>query len=196
MLVYDEQGKFLLPWNLISSEIKHDMRLFISMIQPEPYVYKISKVKNTSPKGIITFTVEQVEFNQFTDYVNLNTGEMLTDYYKSAIKPDDGNNQNNSLTFKTSSYNIGIGSRKHIIANIIDENNNAIDCNNSNKFEWNILLGNQDITNDKKIITSFEQNDNDLLFTFVDDDVYVDSIITVICKYGNISKSMEFSVTY
>lgn len=203
MLTFDEQGKFWLPWNYISSEIKHDMRLFISMLQPEPYVYIISKVKNTASKGIITLTVEQVEFNQFTDYVNLETGEMLADYYKSTVEPEKNQDENQkdnntsifNLTLDTSSYDIGIGSKKHIVANILDEYKNILNSYVED-FEWIILLDDQDITDNKKIITSFEQNENDLLFTFIDDDTYVDSVITIICKYGKLSKSMNFSIVY
>lgn len=203
MLTFDEQGKFWLPWNYISSEIKHDMRLFISMLQPEPYVYIISKVKNTASKGIITLTVEQVEFNQFTDYVNLETGEMLADYYKSTVEPEKNQDENQkdnntsifNLTLDTSSYDIGIGSKKHIVANILDEYKNILNSYVED-FEWIILLDDQNITDNKKIITSFEQNENDLLFTFIDDDTYVDSVITIICKYGKLSKSMNFSIVY
>lgn len=203
MLTFDEQGKFWLPWNYISSEIKHDMRLFISMLQPEPYVYIISKVKNTASKGIITLTVEQVEFNQFTDYVNLETGEMLADYYKSTVEPEKNQDENQkdnntsifNLTLDTSSYDIGIGSKKHIVANILDEYKNILNSYVED-FEWIILLDDQDITDNKNLITSFEQNENDLLFTFIDDDTYVDSVITIICKYGKLSKSMNFSIVY
>ena len=64
------------------------MRFIISMPRKKPYVYIISKVQDTIPKGIITFTLKQVEFNQFTDYVNLDTQEMIADYYISKNKPN------------------------------------------------------------------------------------------------------------
>ena len=88
MTVFDEQDKFWLPFNSITSEIAHDMRFIISMPRKKPYVYIISKVQDTIPKGIITFTLKQVEFNQFTDYVNLDTQEMIADYYISKNKPN------------------------------------------------------------------------------------------------------------
>ena len=94
MTVLDEQGKFRLPWTPLSSEIKHDMRFFISMLQEEPYVYIATKIKNTSPKGIITVTVTQDRFDKNKDFVDNDPksdtyGEMYADYYSSTITPEE-----------------------------------------------------------------------------------------------------------
>ena len=56
------------------------------MLQKEPYVYKITKVKNTSQKGMITFTIKQDRFEPEHDYVSLDPdaddyGDMYADYY-------------------------------------------------------------------------------------------------------------------
>ena len=40
------------------------------MPQEEPYVYKITKVKNTTPKGIINYTLKQDMCNDELDYVS------------------------------------------------------------------------------------------------------------------------------
>ena len=89
---FDNQDKFYLPWNMISTELRHDTRLCISMLQREPWTYIITKVDNTTPKGIITFTVKQDKFEPLHDYVQLNPnepdyGDMYSDLLESDVVP-------------------------------------------------------------------------------------------------------------
>ena len=145
MNVLDEQGKFWLPWNNITSEVKHDMRFFISMLQDEPYVYKSSKIKNTSPKGVITVTIEQDRFDKNKDYINLETGEMYADYYSSTVVPEeqtelDENTDILSIEAKTYSVRIN-GGTKIVYAKIVDsEGNDITNKYDSSKLEWLSLI--------------------------------------------------------
>ena len=51
--------------------------------------WTISKVENANELGIQMLTLYQDFFNEHTDYVNLETGEMYADYYDSDIAPTD-----------------------------------------------------------------------------------------------------------
>ena len=70
-------------------EENKNKRLVLSALIKKPHVWQISKVENTKPLGIIKITLDQDSWDEHTDYVNLETGEMYADYYTSDIAPTD-----------------------------------------------------------------------------------------------------------
>lgn len=181
--VLDEQGKFWLPWNVMTSEIKHDMRFFISMLQEEPYVYKASKIKNTAPKGIIAITIEQDRFDSNKDYVNLVTGEMYADYYSSNVVPEEASNKETTqaiLSIEAKSYNVKIGRDKLVCFKVLDKSGNDItnnykDSNLTWRFKFNDLQLEKELTDDliqKLVVKSksvIADNWNEYRFDFLCD---------------------------
>ena len=155
MTVLDEQGKFWIPWNIVTSEIKHDMRFFISMLQEEPYVYIVTKIKNTAPKGIIAVTVTQDRFDTNKDYVNLETGEMYANYYSSTITPEevsvDAETIINTdiLSIEAKTYKVRIkGGSKVVYAKVLDRTGNDVTSNYSNyNFDWKFYIGDEELDN-------------------------------------------------
>ena len=158
MTVLDEQGKFWLPWNVITSEIKHDMRFFISMLQDEPYVYITTKIKNTAPKGIIAVTVTQDRFDQNKDYVDNNPnsvtyGEMYADYYSSTITPEEVDLKveesvnTDILSIEAKTYKVRIkGGSKVVYAKISDRAGNDVTSNYSNcNFDWKFYIDDEEL---------------------------------------------------
>jgi hypothetical protein len=202
--VFDEQGKFWIPWNTISSEIKHDMRLFISMLQEEPYVYQISKVKNTSPKGIVTCTVEQVELNKKTDYVNLETGEMYADYYVSSVDPVDEPinpvepTKDNHMEIQCTTNKVRIGGNyKTLTAVCLNSDGDDISAE-FNNYEWSFFIDDIDVSNlinvqevDKnKIKIKISKMDN------IDElNKYLNKVLVVKCKNEELESSVELYTT-
>lgn len=202
--VFDEQGKFWLPWNNISSEIKHDQRLFISMLQEEPYVYKVSKIKNTSPKGIITVTVEQDRFDSNKDYVNLDTGEMYADYYSSTVIPEEENVQEgstNTLFIEAVSYNVRIGGSKVVYAKILDINGNDVtNTYDGSQLEWSFKIKDDEFAEDNliEIDEAYRYKDGNQYkckFKFNGDEDYIDKRITATVTINNISASADLNIT-
>lgn len=204
MLTLDETGKFWLPWNNISSEIKHDMRFFISMLQEEPYAYKVSKIKNTSPKGIITVTVEQDRFDSNKDYVNLDTGEMYADYYSSAITPKEEIPQEETtdvLLIEAVSYNVRIRGSKVVYAKILDKDGNDVTNNyDGSQLEWSFKIKDDEFAEDSLIEIDEtyrykEGNQYKCKFKFNGDEDYVDKRIIAEVKIKNLSANAELSIT-
>lgn len=210
MNVLDEQGKFWLPWNMITSEIKHDMRFFISMLQDEPYVYKSSKLKNTSPKGIITITVEQDRFDKNKDFVdndpNSSTyGEMYADYYSSTIVPEEqpiiSEEINTDILYiEAKTYSVRIGGSKVVYAKILDNDGSDVTNNyNSDDFIWSFTFKDNDCAEDN-LITIDEAyslkdgNEYKCKFKFKGDETYLNERITVKLKVKDLSANADLDI--
>ena len=210
-VVLDEQGKFWLPWNKITTEVKHDMRFFISMLQEEPYVYVASKIKNTSPKGIIAVTVTQDRFDKNKDYVNLETGEMYADYYSSTITPEeilpdiDGSTSSTTntdiLTIEAKTYSVRInGGSKVVYAKIVDHDGNDVTTNyDSDDLVWSFSF--KDNNNDINSLVSMDQsyntkegNEYKCKFKFLGDEQYLNGRITVKVKLKDLSASADLDI--
>lgn len=221
MNVLDEQGKFWLPWNKISSEIKHDMRFFISMLQDEPYVYKASKIKNTAPKGILTVTIEQDRFNADSDYVNLETGDMYADYYSSTVVPEEipiikdeetgsetetgtgAETEVNTdiLSIEAKTYSVRInGGSKVVYAKILDKDGNDVTSNyNSDDLVWSFSFKDNESAEDT--LFSIDQaygikegNEYKCKFKFLGDEAYLNERITVKLTINELSASADLDI--
>ena len=199
---FDNQDKFYLPWNPVSSELRHDTRLCISMLQREPWTYIITKVDNTTPKGIITYTVKQDKYEPEHDYVQLNPnapdyGDMYANYYSSTIIPkeekEDVLNKQCKLIIEALNYNIKLGYSKIITAKIYDAQNNDI----TNVFKdseciWNFKLENENLERKKLIVVDEEYglkegNKFKCKFKFDGDEKYLSQNITVTCQIDNMT---------
>lgn len=208
--VFDEQGKFWLPWNTLTSEIKHDMRFFISMLQEEPYVYKTSKIKNTSPKGIVAVTIEQDRFDSNKDYVNLETGEMYADYYSSAVIPeeevkepivDKTETPKDIISIEAVSYNVRVGGSKVVYVTILDSNGNDVtNTYDGSQLEWSFEIKDNEFTEDNliEIDDTYRYKDGNQYkckFKFNGDEDYINQRISAFVKIGNLAASADLNIT-
>lgn len=199
---FDEQDKFYLPWNSITTELKHGIRLCISMLQKEPWTYRITKVNNTTPKGIVTFTVKQDKFEPLHDYVQLDInepdyGDMYPDYYASDVVQPCINDNFDCTELKHNDYTliieapndkIKLGYSKVLTAKIYDaENNNVTDMFKDSECVWNFKLENTDIVRKKLIVIDEDYSLKDgnkfkCKFMFDGDEKYLQNNITATCQ--------------
>ena len=210
LTILDNQDKFWLPWNPISAEIKHDQRLFISMIQEEPYVYMVSKIANTSPKGVIECTVVQDTFNKNTDYVDNDPnsptyGEMYADYYSSTVIPKEEISNveicTDILSIEAKTYSVRInGGSKIVYAKILDKDSNDVtNSYNSDDLVWsfsfkdNKFAENTLISIDKSYGLK-EGNEYKLKFKFLGDEAYLNERITVKLSINDLSASADLDI--
>lgn len=206
MTRFEEQGKFYLPWNTITLQLKHDTRLIISMLQEEPYVYKITKVQNTSPKGIINFTVKQDRFDLIHDYVCIDQnddkyGEMLADYYITNVIPETENTDNtleNRMLISSANSILRIGAYKIINVIIYDKNNEEITNQYSDSiFNWEFNLAGEstdlvtiDSEYSKKVGNEFKCK-----FMFTGNEKYINENLIVTCSAENMSSSITLNIS-
>ncbi len=208
MTIFDEQGKFYLPWSQIASELRHDKRLFISMLQEEPWVYRITKVKNTSPKGIITFTVKQDIYEPEHDYVCLdpndeNYGEMYADYYVSDIVPDenlDDVKNGYKIVIEAVNYNVKIGASKVLTAKIFDaEENDVTSDYSTSECVWSFELVKVREIQEELIVVDDDYSSKDgnkfkCKFKFNGDEKYIGHNINATCMIDNMSTEISLDI--
>lgn len=134
----DNQTKLWFSMNSITEKFWYsddndkNMRLIVSAPIKEPVTWRITKCENAQPLGIQKLTLYQDRFNEHTDYVNLETGEMYANYFDSEIAPTDPDTPTtppSSITARiaasTSTIKVG-GSYKNLTVNLFNDSNEDI----------------------------------------------------------------------
>ena len=194
----DNQDKIWLPLNSITekfwytSEDSKNMRVVVSALTEHPTVWTVTKVENSMPLGIQKLTIYTAFWNEHTDYVNLETGEMYADYFDSEIVPTDPDTKptpspvtNILATITSSASTIKVGGSYRTL-NIKLSNDSGEDITDTfgdskSNFDWHFEIDNEEY---KGIIR------NDLSFCqmkikFPDDYDYVGKILTIYCTITN-----------
>ena len=210
---FDDQDKFYIPWNPITSGLRHDTRLCISMLQKEPWTYIVTKVNNTTPKGIITFTVKQDRYEPEHDYVQLDPnaddyGDMYPDLFESDVSTCTNDNFD-CVDLKYSQYTliidapnnkIKLGYSKVLTAKIYDaENNDVTEMFKGSECIWNFKLENMNLVRKKLIVIDEDYNlkDNNKFkckFMFDGDEQYLQSNITATCQIEDMFADISLDV--
>lgn len=191
----DDVNGCWLPLNSITqhlgylNSIGENQRICCSAKVENPLTYKISKVNNTKPIGIIKITLDQDNFNQFTDYVekdkNGNIIGMWADYYLGNVPPKD--NYEPELediplcTISSANQKLRVGgSYKTLTANVSKDGVDVTEQYSITKDNWAVFIEDKDITS-SDLITLLEQKDNTIKIKFANDRSYISKIITVRC---------------
>ena len=94
----------IVPTNEDTKTINYNIRMMLTDNLNYPKTYEISKILDTFPFGIMKCTLAQCHYNEHTDLCGkveeegnpLNDGKvhMICDYYKSSLKPSNGEDEN------------------------------------------------------------------------------------------------------
>ena len=155
----DNQNKLILPMNSITEKFWYtdddskNMRVIVSALIENPTVWKITKCESASPLGLQKLTLYTNFFNEHTDYVNLETGEMYANYFDSEIAPTDPDTPTappSSITARisasTSTIKVG-GSYKNLTVNLFNDSNEDITTEYADAiFTWTCSIDNEDWT--------------------------------------------------
>lgn len=136
-----------------TSEDSKNMRVVVSALTEHPTVWTVTKVENSMPFGIQKLTLYTNFFNEHTDYVNLETGEMYANYFDSEIAPTDPSTPTippSSITARisasTSTIKVG-GSYKNLTVNLFNDSNEDITTEYADAtFTWTCSIDNEDLT--------------------------------------------------
>ena len=173
----DNQNKLILPMNSITEKFWYtdddskNMRVIVSALMENPTVWKITKCESASPLGLQKLTLYTNFFNEHTDYVNLETGEMYANYFDSEIAPTDPSNPTtppSSITARisasTSTIKVG-GSYKNLTVNLFNDSNEDITTEYADAtFIWTCSIDDEDWTDKVTWRDSTEFNQKKLKF--------------------------------
>lgn len=198
----DNQNKLILPMNSITEKFWYtdddskNMRVIVSALMENPTVWKITKCESASPLGLQKLTLYTNFFNEHTDYVNLETGEMYANYFDSEITPTDPSTPTtppSSITAKisasTSTIKVG-GSYKSLTVNLYNDSNEDITTEYSDAtFTWSCSIDNEDWTDKVTWRDGTEFNQKKLKFP--SDTSTIGKILTVKCTIEKDNTTIE-----
>lgn len=191
----DNQGKIWLPMNSITENIWYtnedskNMRVIVSALMKRPCIWKITKCESASPLGLQKLTIYSDFFNEYTDYVNLETGEMYADYYDtdtSDISPSEPlvpSPTLSSITAKilasTPTIKVG-GSYKSLIVNLYNNSNDDITAEYLDaEFIWSCSINDEDWTD--KVVWRNGVGFNQIKAKFPNDSSVIGKNLSVKC---------------
>lgn len=201
----ENQKKVWLPLNPITEKFWYtndntqNMRVLVGALTEKPVAWTISKVENANELGIQMLTLYQDFFNEHTDYVNLETGEMYADYYSSDISPIDPTEPTPTPSFKygtitasTSTIKIG-GSYKTLTTSVYDENGTDItDSYSDAVFNWTCSIEDADSTELATVITWLDGTTfNKKKIKFSNNRSYLEKILKVKCEIIKDTETIE-----
>lgn len=181
-------GDKLYDYNLCDTRyIEHEERFMLTNNQIDPKIYKVTKVVDTVPQGIIKATVKQDELNRVRDNIDLMICDYFEDNGEAKIEEATGSDMTKSSyiwtahvnekgelirdgvsqAIRDSEYNkLSLGKLSYFIAEYYNDNN-AVVVNNIDP-EWHIALVNdnnyssEDIIRFEKLI-KIEEIDQNIL---------------------------------
>lgn len=189
----DNQTKLWFSMNSITEKFWYsddndkNMRLIVSAPIKEPVTWRITKCENAQPLGIQKLTLYQDRFNEHTDYVNLETGEMYANYFDSEIaptNPDTPTTPPSSITARisasTSTIKVG-GSYKNLTVNLFNDSNEDITTEYADTiFTWTCSIDNEDWTDKVTWRAGTEYNQKKVKFP--NDTSTIGKILSVKCE--------------
>ena len=201
--VMEMQSKFWLPWNSISNEIFYNQRIILSMPMEVPLTWQISKIENTTPRGVVMITIYQDTFNPKTDYIDKsdpNHWRMYADYYKFPAEPekDDSESQQEIIPLgscvvssTTALFKIG-GTWKTLTATLYNEEGQEI---TSDEYIWSFTL--DDGTDATSLVETKQATaQNKVKVKFLGDESYVGRQLIAVCTASGITGEESFDVIF
>ena len=214
----DNVDKAYLPLNDITENINYvdenstNQRMIISAKTKHPLVWKLTKLENTKPIGLLQLTFSQTSFDQNNDYIekddNGNIVGMWADYFSSTEPTDPDtpsptpSNTYGKITASTSTIKVG-GSYKTLTLKLYDADNNEITDNYSSAtFDWTCYIkGNETDDLSDKVTWLSGSLFNQKKIKFADDRSYLNKILVIHCRifdehegYTNVLSEFEIVV--
>ena len=201
----DNQTKLWFSMNSITEKFWYsddndkNMRLIVSAPIKEPVTWRITKCENAQPLGIQKLTLYQDRFNEHTDYVNLETGEMYANYFDSEIAPTDSSTPTtppSSITARisasTSTIKVG-GSYKNLTVNLFNDSNEDITTEYADAtFTWTCSIDNEGWTD--KVTWRAGTEYNQKKAKFPNDTSTIGKILSVKCEIVKDNLSIESEI--
>lgn len=146
----DDMTAIWVPTNASTQTIGYNQRFLISDVDRTPALcYEVSKISDTSPIGLIKFSLTQTAFNESADNVDL----MIADYRSSHIEPTEPDIEEESditakITFSGTKPTIKVGGSAKTFTPVFSTEGVVVD-------KWLISDKNGDISNDSNYTITY-----------------------------------------
>lgn len=202
----DNVNQIWLPMNVITEKIHYitedseeNQRLIISSLSPNPSVWIVSKIQDISPFGILKLTYKQTVYDEHTDFIDWETGDMYADYYVNNIAPVDETEKVNitaTITAINNYIKVG-GSYKLLTLKLVDENGNDVTESYSEiitQDNWKCSVDDVDLT-ESELITWLPQTEfNKMKIKFGNDLSYLSKVLKIECAVEEIVGEIELEL--
>lgn len=208
----DNVDKVYLPLNDITENINYvdensnNQRMIISAKTKYPLAWKLTKLENTKPFGLLQLTFSQTSFDQNNDYIEKdddgNIIGMWADYFSPTEPTDPGTPSPTpstiygKITASTSTIKVG-GSYKTLTLKLYDSNNIEITDNYSGSdVEWSCIITDGDKTTVlTDAVTWLKGKEfNQKKIKFPDDRNYLGKVLDIKCVIGGIETVEQFEL--
>lgn len=206
----DDIQKVLISLNKLTDSLYHlkedgtNQRLIISAKTQHPLTWKVSKVENTKPIGIIKLTMEEDPFNTHTDYIEKDDDGYITgmwaDYWQTPTEPEEADSASETakkvictLSASNSTIKDG-GSSKTITAKYSDSSGMDISGDYSEiEHVWTYEIDGADVS---EAITTTASDGNLIKIKLkTNDRKYLGKILTVTCEADGIIGTVQLYVS-
>lgn len=150
----DDMTAIWVPTNANTQTIGYNQRFLISDVGRIPAIcYEVSKISDTSPIGLIKFSLVQTTFNDKTDNIEL----MIADYWSSSVEPiepdvDEIISGTASITYSGTTATIKVGGSAKTFTPVFIGEDVAV-------AQWLISDENGDISGDTENYTITQENE-------------------------------------
>lgn len=183
----------------ITEDSEENQRLIISSLSPNPSVWIVSKIQDINPFGVLKLTYKQTVFDEHTDFIDWETGDMYADYYVNNIAPIDEDVKNNITSVVTALNNyikVG-GSYKLLTVKFTDDDGNDVTDQYSELItleNWKCSVDDVDMT-DNELITWLPQTEfNKMKIKFGKDLSFLSKVLKIQCVVDNIIGEIELEL--
>ena len=204
-LSLDNVNQIWLPINDLTERIHYlsednaeNQRLIISTLKPNPSVWFVSKIQDLNPRGILKLTYKQTVFDDHTDYVDWETGDMYADYYVNDISPISDKSTNTitaNITALNNHLKLG-GSYKLLTVKFFDEELEVTSAfvDSISQDNWKCSIDDVEYT-ESELITWLPQSENNKIKIKIGKDLsLLSKILKVQCIVDKVVGEIELEL--
>lgn len=199
--IANDQDKLVLPFNNETSTLYYNRRIIVSAPIETPLAWKVSKVENTTPRGVNRITLIQDKFDQNYDYIEKdedgNIVAMWANYYRSkpidnedSEQPEPTTDYTGVITYNGTKPQLKIGGlAKTFIVTYYDAEGNIVEF--SDDVKWEFYLDDEDASS----LIKATYDGNSVTVKFYGDEDYMGEVMTITADCNEVHSEIRVEIT-
>lgn len=198
----EDQQLIFLPFCKEAESLYYNLRVIMTASAAVPLAWRVTKVNNLNPRGIVKLTFVQDTFDQHKDLVETDADGNITgawaDYYSSAIEPKDAVRAEPSppphrkaeMTYSGTKPQLKIGGTPRTF-DILFLDGDETKTDPPGEVVWSYMLGGTDAGG---LLEINEISDVRREIRFTGGDEYLGRVLTVAAESGGVRASAEVEI--